>query len=344
MLKETSMKIRKEVLETLLIITFGGLVNISIWCTECWGDWKLFWISFAWNGLVWACLVKGSLYLVALLNRWVEWVKNPGRRLVVSVAGVVVLVYSTVFLLHFIFHLLVLGTPYNEIISRFSFEPANLTLVITLGINVVMHGRSFLLNWKQAAIDMEKMKTEQVSSQYQSLKNQVNPHFLFNSLNALSSLVYDDQKKAVQFIRKLSEVYRYVLDKKDEEVVPLSEELGFTRAFVFLQQIRFGQNFKVEITGEEVKGFIPPLAIQLLVENAVKHNIVSESKPLTLKIDIRKYDIVIENTINRKRHTDSTGIGLANLKARYKYLSNAPMDVIEEDGVFKVILPILDLQ
>lgn len=344
MQKETTNKIIKELVEALLIFAFGGLVNIAIWCQECWGDWERFWITLAWNGLLWLCLVKGSTYLVNLLNRWVEWVKNPSRRLVVSLAGVVVLVYSTNFLLHFIFHLLVLDTPYDEIIPRYSFEEANLTLYITIGINVVMHGRSFLLNWKQAAIDMEKMKTEQVSSQYQSLKNQVNPHFLFNSLNALSSLVYDDQKKAVQFIRKLSEVYRYVLDKKDEEVVPLTEELGFARAFVFLQQIRFGENFKVEISGEESKGFIPPLAIQLLVENAVKHNVVSQSKPLILKIEIRRYDIVIENTINKKRHTDSTGIGLSNLKARYKYLSNAPMDVIEEDGIFKVILPILDLQ
>ena len=104
-----------------------------------------------------------------------------------------------------------------------------------------MHGRGFLIAWRQAAIDNEKLKTEQVAIQYNSLKNQVNPHFLFNSFNALSSLVYEDQDKAVEFIRKLSQVYRYVLDRKDEEVVPVEEELSFASNFIFLQKIRFGK-------------------------------------------------------------------------------------------------------
>ncbi len=344
MASTTVFNTKQEIIESLLIFTIGGLINVAIWCTECWTDISQFLVSFTWSGFTWMFLWKGSVHMVQILNRWVDWIKYPSRRLIVSLAGVVVLVYGSNFLLHFAYHLLVFKTDYDQIIPKYSFTEASAVLVITIGINVVMHGRAFLLNWKQAAIDVEKMKTEQVSSQYQSLKNQVNPHFLFNSLNALSSLVYDDQKKAVQFIRKLSEVYRYVLDKKDEEIVPLRDELQFTKAFVFLQQIRFGENFNVEIEGDESKGFVPPLALQLLVENAVKHNVISESKPLKLLITIRKYDIVIENKIQLKKQTDSTGIGLSNLQARYKYLSNAPMEVIKDKDVFKVILPILDLR
>ena len=207
-----------------------------------------------------------------------------------------------------------------------------------------MHGRGFLLSWRQTSIDMEKLKTEQVFTQFQSLKNQVNPHFLFNSLNALSSLVYEDQDKAVSFIRKLSKVYRYVLDKKDEELVKVEDELDFMENFIFLQQIRFGENLKVLIEKSNIRdGYLPPLALQLLVENAIKHNVISEKDPLSVSIKIEDTYCIISNSIKEKLHKDSTGIGLANLKARYEYLSKKKME-IENDGIeFIVKLPVLQL-
>ncbi len=336
---------RQELFESTLIFLFGGFFQIVVFCPECWDDASRFLITFCWAGLMWTALWRGSVHLVRILNRWVEWTANPARRLIVSLAGVTVVVYGSTFLIHFFFHLLIFETDYSKIIPSYSMAETLPVLGVTIGINAVMHGRSFLLNWRQAAIDIEKMKNEQLSSQYQSLKNQVNPHFLFNSLNALSSLVYDDQKKAIQFIRKLSEVYRYVLDKKDEEIVPVIDELTFTKAYIFLQQIRFGENFQVKIDGDDkAAGFLPPLALQLLVENAVKHNVVSDSKPLTLNINIRKHDMLVENVIQRKQATDSTGIGLSNLKARYKYLSNEEMTVSDDGSYFRVNLPILDVK
>ena len=217
-------------------------------------------------------------------------------------------------------------------------------LLTTLAINVFMHGRAFLYSWRQAAIDVEKLKTEQVSTQYESLKNQVNPHFLFNSLNALSSLVYDDQAKAVEFIRKLSQVYRYVLDKKDEELVPLADEMDFTRNYIFLQKIRFGDNLEIEVGGEEVDLYVPPLAIQLLVENAIKHNVVSEQYPLKVSVTTDGNYCTIENNIKEKLEKDSTGIGLNNLKARYQYLSKEEIEITQANGVFRVSIPLLKLE
>lgn len=337
-------QVTKNIIEGALIFILGGFIQVSLGCNTCWSDPKTFTIVFSYSGSLWLLLWKGSDYLVGLLDRWVSWLKFPVQRLVVSIVGVCALVYMTTFFVHFIFNFFVYETPLNDIAGKFSFTDSAGALVITVTINIFMHGRGFLMNWKQAAIDIERMKTEQVSSQYESLKNQVNPHFLFNSLNALSSLVYDDQKKAIQFIRKLSEVYRYVLDKKDQEVVSINEEMGFAEAFIFLQKIRFGDNLSIAIEGENREGYVPPLAIQLLVENAIKHNIVSEVKPLEILLKIDSNKITISNFIQKKKAKDSTGIGLENLRARYHYLSNEPMTVEDDGRVFKVTLPILDLR
>ncbi len=142
----------------------------------------------------------------------------------------------------------------------------------------------------------------------------------------------------------MSEVYRYVLDKKDQEVVPVKDEMAFVQSYVFLQKIRFGDNLNLIIEGEESGGYVPPLAIQILVENAIKHNVVSSAKPLEIKITYKRADIQVSNAINLKKTKDSTGTGLENLKARYAYLSNVPVEISDQNEVFKVLLPVLNLK
>lgn len=343
MSKLTKEQLRKEILESLMIFLLGALLEIFAFC-QCWDNWNDISLQGSYSGFTWLLLWKGSVYLVRLLNRWVDWLRFPLRRLIATAIGVCILVYASTFLIHFLYHYILFKTALPDIFKYFSISEVNIVVFVTLGINAIMHGRGFLINWKQAAIDIERMKTEQVASQYESLKNQVNPHFLFNSLNALSSLVYDDQKKAVQFIRKLSEVYRYVLDKKDQEVVPIKDEISFVASYVFLQKIRFGENLILTVEGEEPAGFVPPLAIQVLVENAIKHNVVSTAKPLEIKITYKRADVVVSNVINLKKTKDSTGTGLENLKARYAFLSNVPVEISDRDGVFKVLLPVLNLK
>ena len=147
---------------------------------------------------------------------------------------------------------------------------------ITIVISLFMEGRAFLNNWRKAALDAERLQKENARAQYDALKNQVNPHFLFNSLNALTQLVYEDQDKAATFIKQLSEVYRYVLDTREKELVTIDEELSFIRSYLFLQQIRFGQKLQISILVDSRDTLLPPLALQILVENAIKHNIISE--------------------------------------------------------------------
>jgi LytS/YehU family sensor histidine kinase len=202
------------------------------------------------------------------------------------------------------------------------------------------------LNWRQTAIDAEKAKRESIKAQYDSLKNQVNPHFLFNSLNALTNLVYQDQDKAAKFIKQLSEVYRYVLESRDKEVVTINEELKSLESYIFLQQIRFGDKLNVQIDIPQRDGRVAPLALQMLFENAIKHNVISEEYPLTIHIYRKEDNLIVENTLKRKHilPEDSSGLGLENIKKRYEFLSDKKVAVEETNLKFKVTLPILPIQ
>lgn len=335
---------KRQIIESLLIFLFGGVMVIIFWCDSCWGDWVRLTINFSYNGIFWVMLWKGSEALVEILDRVYTWLEHPAKRALLSVLSIVLYTYFVVVSLDLAFDVLVFGKGFEEAFEQLNGSPLVTTIFVTLGINTFMHGRAFLLEWRQTSVDMEKLRTEQVSTQYQSLKNQVNPHFLFNSLNALTSLVYDDQAKAVEFIRRLSQVYRYVLDKKDEELVPIEDEMGFMENFIFLQKIRFGDNLSVEVINDKAAGYLPPLALQILVENAIKHNVVSEKHPLTIRVEVTEDFCNIKNNIKEKLDKDSTGIGLSNLKARYEYLSKQEV-VIENTGEeFIVKLPILQIE
>ena len=195
-------------------------------------------------------------------------------------------------------------------------------------------------------MEAEKYQKESIAAQYNSLKNQVNPHFLFNSLNALTNLVYEDQNKAAKFIKQLSEVYRYVLDTQSKEVVSLKEELDFLESYLFLQKIRFGNNLKIEVDLSGIRSMVAPLALQLLIENAIKHNIVSSDDPLTIKLTGQGKFIVVENDLQRKASLGepSQGIGLENIRNRYKFLSLTPVEIIEADAKFIVKIPIIEAE
>lgn len=173
----------------------------------------------------------------------------------------------------------------------------------------------------------ERQQKENVISQLESLKNQVNPHFLFNCLNTLSALIHEDTQSAEKFIIKLTNVYRYVLDQKDKSLVRLDDELQFMRSFFFLQKIRFGENINLIEHSTNVRilnYYIPPLALQLLLENAIKHNVISKEKPLYIEVTVDdQLCLIVKNNYQKKEnHTHNTGIGINNLKARYSLITS----------------------
>ena len=220
---------------------------------------------------------------------------------------------------------------------------AKLPAFISVSIAAFFTGVDFLKKWKSEVVRSEQLQKEKIATQYESLRNQVNPHFLFNSLNALSELVYDDQELAVKYIRQLSQVYRYVLDSRDMEVATLEHEMGFLESFIFLQKIRFGDNLIVNIdVGEKYNYFILPLSLQILFENAIKHNVVSEEDPLTINLSVEDDYLVIQNKLNPKKSMDiGTGIGLKNIEMRYKYLTKNAVIIQETGKEYIVKIPLL---
>jgi len=336
--------LKRELLEICMIFIFGSIINGLIWCDDCFDSLKAFIINVIISGTFWVMLWKGSQYIVIYLDSILPWIEHPLRRFIASLFSVVTYTTLVVYGLDFLIDVILMDKTPSQAIQYLNYSSLFLAIMITLGINTFLHGRGFLLGWRQASIDNERLKTETISSQYNSLKNQVNPHFLFNSLNVLSELVYDDQERAVEFIRKLSKVYRYVLDSKDEEVIAVQDEMEFVKNFVFLQKIRFGENLNVTIGPLPETGFVPPLAIQMLVENAIKHNVVSEKDPLQLKITFDDASCIVSNNLKEKKVKDSTGIGLNNLKERYKYLSNEEVRVDKQEESFTVVLPLLKMK
>jgi hypothetical protein len=288
--------------------------------------------------LIWLFLWLGNSYLNEWLNDRYSWRDQPGARFVAGIIGMLVYSIGIVYLL-ILFFRHVLEFDVGDDLNGMFFS----TLVITTIITMFMTGRAFLYNWREAAVDAERLKRESVKAQYESLRSQVNPHFLFNSLNALTNLVHQHPDEAVRFIKQLSEVYRYVLDTRDKELVAVGEELRFLDSYLFLQQIRFGDKLKLDVRREGLQGQVAPLAVQLLVENAIKHNIIAEDRPLLIQLFGTDGYLWVTNTLQKKSGIPETGggIGLDNIRRRYGFLSDKPVVVREEDGKFAVGLPLI---
>jgi sensor histidine kinase YesM len=204
--------------------------------------------------------------------------------------------------------------------------------------------RSLQAEKQQLQLEAERQQKANLLSQFETLKNQVNPHFLFNSLNVLLELVHDDAALAEDFIVKLTKVYRYVLELKDQDSVSLREELRFIQNYLFLQQIRFGNSLQLysQVPESSQERHLPPLSLQLLVENALKHNVVSREQPMAIEMMVEDGWFVVRNSYQpRQDQVISTGIGLSNLRQRYAFLE-APAPSFGVEGAHYVArIPLL---
>ena len=219
-------------------------------------------------------------------------------------------------------------------------------LGFTFRVNLFLHCVNAIVLFSQtlsaAKLEAERLKKETSEAQFEALKNQINPHFLFNSFNALSSLIESDPKTANTFLDQLSKVYRYLLRTKDEKITLLSDELDFLDAYLFLLKTRYRENLSVEISvGSTENTFIPPATLQMLIENSIKHNEVSSQKNLHVTIARMEDKLVVSNNRNEKRlKEESSNIGLQNITNRYILLGSEPPTVKQTTDEFVVTVPL----
>ncbi|WP_266362453.1 sensor histidine kinase [Tellurirhabdus rosea] len=225
-----------------------------------------------------------------------------------------------------------------------------MSLLPTLLVYLVYESVFFFESWKQNVRKTEALARESVQSQLDVLKNQLDPHFLFNSMNTLAALIDDENTGAQQYLERLSDVYRYVLVSRSKNTVTLEEEIAFLDAYVYLNKIRFRENLQVEksLSPEVYHQYVTPLSLQMLIENAIKHNVVSKDNPLKIKIQQEGSEyLVIENNIQQKTILQSTGpekstrVGLQNIVNRYSLLTDRRVEISSDGGLFRVKIPLL---
>jgi sensor histidine kinase YesM len=331
---------RSSILAFLRDLFFFALASVfmtSFMCPEC-NTTRLYAIISLFTFFTWVFLWKGNSLITRYVSCRIPWMEFPVKRLVVGVISTVSYTIAVMLLLRIIFEASFHINFGNRYISTIYF-----TLVFTIIISLILHSREFLISLKKATVNAERLEKESIQAKYESLKNQVNPHFLFNSFNALTNLVYEDPDKAVKFIKQLSDVYRYVLDTREKETVPLAEEMKFLHSYIYLQEIRFGEKLKFEISVNDSTGFVAPLAMQMLIENAIKHNVVSSDDPLVIAIYVEDNFIAIKNNLQPKTvlAEPSAGVGLENISRRYQFLSSTPVEIVKTENSFLVRLPLL---
>lgn len=220
-----------------------------------------------------------------------------------------------------------------------------ISLVPTVLVYLVYEAVYFFESWKTNVRKTESLIREGVQSQLEVLKNQLDPHFLFNSMNTLAALIDDTNTDAQQYLEHLSDVYRYVLVSRNKNTVLVKEEIAFVDAYVYLNKIRFRDNLLVEknISTETYRQHVTPLSLQMLIENAIKHNVVSKEKPLKILIQQEgdQY-LVVENNIQEKAIMErSTRVGLQNIINRYSLLTERRVQVIQDGAIFTVKIPLI---
>ena len=276
------------------------------------------------------------------LNSKYSWIDQSLKRLFAQSIAFTLFTSVALILLMFSLHFMRFGDfMWIDRRMRELFFPA---LFFSFALIAFYVSYNFFKSWKQSLIDIEKYKTLSVEAELKNLKNQINPHFLFNNLSVLTSLVYQNQDKAADFINELSKVYRYVLDNRNVELVTLSEELEFLNHYFYLLKIRFDAaiSFSVSISDNKLFDYLPPMCLQLLVENTIQHNEASRENPLRVEIYTSNDYLTIENKIQKRSDkVESTRTGLTNMRARYAYFTNKKVEVYDDGKLFSVVLPLI---
>ncbi|GAB3696386.1 hypothetical protein GCM10027592_19400 [Spirosoma flavus] len=300
----------------------------------------LFFSSFFVFNVIWVFHYR----LNEWLNRILPFEKNVQWRVLVQLVGG----WSIVKTIFFIVGYVVVTYVVPEILAQFNrFTIIIISLLVFLVNTVTCLGfiaSHLLTQWQKNALRATQLEKEKVQVQLDSLKNQISPHFLFNSLSSLDSLIDDNPALARQFLQQLSKVFRYVLQHKNKALVSVETELAFIKNYVSLLKTRFDGQFIVKcyVGDDALEQQIVPVTLQILIENAIKHNVISEAHPLIVTISASDGFLNVSNPVHRKRQVETSNKqGLENLKQLYSYLSPQPVEFDEKEAVFQVRVPLV---
>lgn len=295
------------------------------------------------------CTIIFFRRLYAYLDRVFPYDSGIATRLIIQILiTLIFLNLLTQFVLYLAIHIfkiekfdLLVHQEYTKL-ARIAGQLAQLLIVVLLNVGHFTYYS--LQKWRESALRATNLEKEKSQVQFDNLKNQLNPHFLFNSLTSLDSLIQENPPLARDFLQQLSKVFRYVLKNKEKGLVSLETELAFIKHYVALLKTRFGESLQVDfaITDDTLDLQVTPVTLQILIENAIKHNIINESNPLTIHIKSAGDTLLIENNIQKKKQVEnSNGQGLINLRTLYSFLSNREIEVSEKDAVFLVKIPLI---
>lgn len=302
--------------------------------------WYRYFVSFVFASVYW----NGACLVIRYFRKKFPEISKTGRRLALTGLGIVIWMSIGGIPIKLGFGLCTLDEAFTWN-QHAEFLPFNFLAAIV--VSLVYEAFYFFDKWKETFRLNEELKNRQIRTQYEVLQNQMSPHFLFNSLNTLTSIIPDDPQSAVKFTEKLSEVYRYILHNKERELVTLRDELEFAKAYMFLLGIRYPENLTVEYHIEEksMDMNLPPLTLQMLLENAIKHNVISRSKPLKVEVVVENgKSVIVRNNLQVKETMEKgTKTGLENIKKRYGILGGREINVLADATNFMVTVPLIDV-
>ncbi|MDD2673363.1 MAG: histidine kinase [Flavobacterium sp.] len=337
-------ELQRAIKLTLIIFAVIQLVNVIMGSEIYFG--KRLLVNFLFTMMYTFSLYAANMFLFWKLDSYFED-KFSVKRLTVGFIGSFLVSLLVIFLMH-VFEVVV----YNK--NSFDYFLANEkpssylgSIIITFFVTLSIYTISFYKAYNENKVKEQKIIAGTANAKFESLKNQIDPHFLFNSLNVLSSLIEENPENAQRFTTSLSKIYRYVLEQKDKELVSVDEELAFAKTYMNLLKMRFENSlfYEMPTTAISAEAKVVPLSLQLLLENTVKHNVVSEQRPLHIRIYVEGDYLAVQNDYQKKEVLqERQGVGLQNIINRYGIITNRKVLIAQNEQTFTVKIPILTKQ
>ncbi len=299
-----------------------------------------FWVTMVFSTIIYLTNAASFIILMRKYKKKLFTRRYIAYGIMGNVIASIIGIFISRFVLKVIIYKMPLGTFFMEEHPRNYY----ITFLISMVVAILFYAAYFYKFYKEKQVKEQKIIAGSASARFDALKNQLDPHFLFNSLNVLTSLIDEDPHQAQNFTTSLSKVYRYVLEQKNKDLVTVDEELKFARTYVRLLKMRFEDSIIFEIPDQcsQPEAKIVPLSLQLLLENAVKHNIVTSSRPLHIKVFEEGSNLVVSNNLQEKQVVKkSSGVGLQNIRQRYQILTDREVDIQKNSSEFRVTLPML---